>query len=408
MIRMYSLGILISLIFLNMPATREATLQRIQIYTPVARTKITDLTDKYSPAFASIIKDLKNVPRTVIGGKVVAFDTVTNAPVDTSDNFNIKHKSSITADQFDAVLREYGSPALGVGAHVVAYGNKKNVDAAYALYIFIHESTAGTNPNWVGMKGGGETTHNPGNIVCAGYSTCYGRFRDYPTWEDGFDGLIDLLDVYSQDLKTMKEAIARWAPDSDGNDPAGYYASLETNVRKWRAANNTKEDTVITTTALGVPTVPQARLPDFQLPADKEIHTSVLPLGGCLSDTVPNALHPSPKLQSITIPNGTDWSFNESWVIVDENNHYCGTVPYGGVCDMASRYQIAAKEIGLVNDFQRHSGGLNGIDYNDTVVIWSSGNRGGQDLIMKNNTGKTAQIRATIEGDQLIVKAWLE
>jgi len=408
MIRLYLIGILNALIFLNMPAAREATLQRVQIYTPIARTTITDLTDKYSPAFSSIVHDLKNVPRTVINGKTVAFDTVTNGPVDLTDNFNIKHKSSITANQFDAVLREYNSPAIGVGAHAVAYGNKVNVDAAYALYIFIHESTAGTNPNWAGMKGGSETTHNPGNIICAGYPTCYGGFRDYPSWEDGFDGLLDLLNVYSRDLTTMKEAIARWAPSDDGNDPDGYYNSLETNVRKWRAVNGTKEDTVITTNVIGDVTPPQIRLPTFQIPADKEIHTSILPLGGCLSDTVPNALHPSPELQSITIPNGKDWSFNEHWTIVDENNHYCGDVPYGGVCDMASRYQIVARELGLDRDFDRHGGGLNGIDYNDTVVIWSSGSRGGQDLVLKNNTGKTAQIRASIEGDQLVVKGWLE
>lgn len=406
--RIYIIGILYGLTVFNIPEIREDTIARVQLYTPTARAKIAELTNKYQPAFLSIVADLNKVAKTRINGKVV--DQVTKQPVDTTDTFNIRHKSSITGDQFDNILRDYGSPAIGVGTHVVAYGNEKNVDAAYALYMFIRESTAGTNKEWAGIKPGGDTTHNPGNIICAGYSSCYNGFRDYATWEEGFDGLIDLLVSYNEDndIQTMREAIARWAPASDGNDPVGYADSLEENVRKWRALN-TQDYIAVTTTELGI-TESVKPVSTFTLPADKEIRSSTLPLGGCLSDTVPNALNPSPSLQEFSVASGQDWIFNDNWIIIDPDSHSCGGVPYGGICDMASQYQIVAKQLGFEREYGRHPNGLNGIDYDDTVVIWSGGpNRGGdQDLRIINTTGKTAHFRATIENGSFTVSGWLE
>ena len=42
-------------------------------------------------------------------------------------------------------------------------------------------------------KPGGATTHNVGNIICAGYATCYGRFRDYDTWSQGIEDWYKLI-----------------------------------------------------------------------------------------------------------------------------------------------------------------------------------------------------------------------
>ncbi|MFN3372500.1 MAG: hypothetical protein ACK44M_02910, partial [Chloroflexus sp.] len=102
---------------------------------------------------------------------------------------------SLSPAQIDQILRSYGSPAAGTGEIWYRLGVEYNIDPAYAIAFFIHESSAGTNLNWAGRKPDGSTTHNVGNIICAGYPTCYGRFRDYPDWETGIADWYRLIDV---------------------------------------------------------------------------------------------------------------------------------------------------------------------------------------------------------------------
>jgi hypothetical protein len=418
--RYYAQGIIILLLFLNIPEVRGDMRNKIAFYRPAVMQQLTLLKDKAEPAMGSIMGDLMANTKTILQSNGKAIKVVNpsySAQVNTENSWTLDHPPSITASQFDAVLRDYNSPASGIGQHVYDYAKAKKIDNAYALFIFIHESTAGTNQNWAGMKGGGNSTHNPGNIICAGYSSCYGGFRDYATWEDGFDALIDLLAYYRDNLgdKDINAAIYRWAPPSE-NDTDGYIAQLKENVGKWRGVN--KGQFVATSEESGIPTVsnpigealakalaPAARNPNGGF--DKT--TSNLTLSGCLKDTVPNALDPSPNLKDVTIPPNTDWSFNENWVIVNPSAHYCGNINYGGVCDMATRYNIAAKELGLQTMYPRHPGGLNGVDPDDAVVIMSDGSRGGQDLVIVNNTNKTVRMQAQMqEGNVFSVSAWYE
>jgi hypothetical protein len=115
----------------------------------------------------------------------------------------------------------------------VQYG----IDPAFLLAFFIHESSAGTNPAWAGIKADGTTTHNVGNIVCTTGWRCYGRFRDYATWDDGIEDWYKLIrDLYVGEWShsTLEEIIPKYAPASDNNDEARYIAQVRTLVEGWR------------------------------------------------------------------------------------------------------------------------------------------------------------------------------
>lgn len=94
-------------------------------------------------------------------------------------DYTLQAAPSLSAQQIDTILAAYSSPASGTGAKWYNLGVKYGIDPAFAVAFFIHESSAGTNSGWAGLKPGGGSTHNVGNIICAGYATCYGRFRDY-------------------------------------------------------------------------------------------------------------------------------------------------------------------------------------------------------------------------------------
>ena len=79
----------------------------------------------------------------------------------------------------------------------------------------MHESQLGTNPNWAGHKSDGTNTHNVGNIICAGYPTCFGRFRDYPDWATGIRDwyrLIAVEYVQGRGVATVEGIVPVYAP----------------------------------------------------------------------------------------------------------------------------------------------------------------------------------------------------
>ncbi|HEU5100204.1 MAG TPA: glucosaminidase domain-containing protein, partial [Roseiflexaceae bacterium] len=143
---------------------------------------------------------------------------------------------SISAAAIDSILAEYGSPAAGTGHVWIALGQHYGIDPAYAVAFFIHESSAGTNPGWAGIKSDGSTTHNVGNIICAGYATCYGRFRDYPSWDEGIGDWYKLISqeyVNGRRAASVEQIIPIYAPSFE-NDVDGYIRSVVTLVDGWR------------------------------------------------------------------------------------------------------------------------------------------------------------------------------
>jgi hypothetical protein len=102
--------------------------------------------------------------------------------------------------------------------------------------FFVHESTAGTAPGWAGWKGDGSSTHNVGNIICAGYPSCYGRFRDYPSWEAGIEGWYRLIAteyIAGRGVTTVAQILPIYAPSFE-NDTQGYIRTVEQMVERWR------------------------------------------------------------------------------------------------------------------------------------------------------------------------------
>lgn len=151
-------------------------------------------------------------------------------------NYDLRTAPSLTAAQIDQILAAYGSPATGTGAAWVNLGMQYGIDPAFAVAFFIHESSAGTNPNWAGLKPGGATTHNVGNIICAGYSKCYGRFRDYPSWEAGIEDwyrLIAVEYIEGRGTVTLEQIIPIYAPSFE-NNVQGYIDAVAHMVDGWR------------------------------------------------------------------------------------------------------------------------------------------------------------------------------
>jgi hypothetical protein len=151
-------------------------------------------------------------------------------------DYALKAPPSVTPEQIDRILESYGSPAVGSGQDWYNLGLKYGIDPAFAVAFFIHESSAGSNPNWAGIKPGGGTTHNVGNIICAGYATCFGRFRDYGSWAEGIEDWYRLIDVEyigGRGHQTVADVIPVYAPSFE-NDVQGYINAVNSLVDEWR------------------------------------------------------------------------------------------------------------------------------------------------------------------------------
>lgn len=143
---------------------------------------------------------------------------------------------TISAADVEAVLRQYNSPATGSGQVWIDMGEKYGIDPAYALAFFIHESSAGTNPGWAGLKPGGGSTHNIGNIICAGYARCFGRFRDYASWDEGIEDWYKLISkeyIGGRAVQTVEKIIPIYAPAFENNVNA-YVDAVVQMVEGWR------------------------------------------------------------------------------------------------------------------------------------------------------------------------------
>lgn len=144
---------------------------------------------------------------------------------------------TVSVAQIERVLAEYSSPAQGQGQVIFDLGLKYNINPAIMLAFFIHESSAGSNPAWAGRKPDGSTTYNVGNIICTAGWRCYGRFRDYDSWNQGIEDWYKLInDLYIGEWKldTVDSIIPRYAPAADNNDEGAYIRSVKNLVQSWQ------------------------------------------------------------------------------------------------------------------------------------------------------------------------------
>ena len=175
------------------------------------------------------------------GGRQIGLGAIPSlnrsAPPAPPGEHSVLGQPTITADMVDKILTKYNSPAAGTGRAWIDIGEQYGIDPAYALAFFIHESTAGTNPGWAGMKPGGGSTHNIGNIICAGYATCYGGFRDYSSWEAGVDDWYKLIAqeyITGRGLVTVEGILPVYCPVNDGCRSSDYVAIVNKMVEQWR------------------------------------------------------------------------------------------------------------------------------------------------------------------------------
>ncbi len=144
------------------------------------------------------------------------------------EGHDLRGEPTLSGDKIDAILAYYGSPAMGSGSSWEKMSRQYGIDNAYALAFFVIESSAGTNPSWSGRKADGSTTHNVGNIVCSGYPRCYGRWRDYATWEEGIADWYRLIAeeyINARNVATLEQIVPIYAPAFE-NDVPRYIAGV--------------------------------------------------------------------------------------------------------------------------------------------------------------------------------------
>jgi hypothetical protein len=139
-------------------------------------------------------------------------------------------RPSLSAPFINRVLVAYHSPAVGLGQAMVADSLRFGIDDVFALAFFFHESV-------FGRFGVAAFTHSMGNIVCtAGYPSCDGRFRSYPSWQVGcLDWFRLIVSVYvPRGLTTVERIVPVYAPASENNVSA-YIAAVLAAVKTWRS-----------------------------------------------------------------------------------------------------------------------------------------------------------------------------
>ncbi len=139
---------------------------------------------------------------------------------------------SLSADFINQVLASASSPAAGTGQALYDLSVESGIDDAYALAVFGKESS-------FGKYGAAFENHALGNIVCAGYSTCTGRFRWYPTWEAGEQDFYQLIrrEYVARGLSTVETITPVYAPSSE-NDTALYIQQVRASLLSFRRAQS--------------------------------------------------------------------------------------------------------------------------------------------------------------------------
>ena len=164
----------------------------------------------------------------VFGGSPWSSHAVTVVPFSSSSS--VIGSPSLSAAFVDRVLATYGSPAVGLGRALYADSKQFQIDDAYALAFFLHESVFGT-------MGVARFTRSIGNIRCSGYATCLEGFRSYASWQVGaWDWFRLLKDEYlPRGLTTVQSIVPVYAPASDHNNVVAYIAAVLHAVQAWHA-----------------------------------------------------------------------------------------------------------------------------------------------------------------------------
>lgn len=380
--RLYLIGLIMIILAANIPEVSTLLQDRMIVVKPY----ITIAKDSMAAAIIPIIGSFSTAPN-----------------VDTSASYSLSHGQSLTAAQIDAILADVNSPAIKTGSIWYSLGDAKAIDAAYLLAIFVHESGAATNKDWVGFKPAGEGhTYNIGNMRCTGYDPnrdgvldCYNGFRDYSGYatererwyvgiEDNFNNLVYYRDQMG--IKDFDTALLTWAPPVENNTTA-YINNTHVMIDGWRSVNFAAQGAKAVSAPI---TTDRSTGFGFNVHAALEMNNTAL--------------------RKVVIKSGDTWSFNEALgkPSTFPELKVVETVYAGGWCDLACRYIQAARGLGLHTQYLQHGGiALNGCTVEDSPYIWTTDGKRGledgrQDLLITNNTVYTVVLEV-IEKDNTAV-----
>ncbi len=153
-----------------------------------------------------------------------------NVTSTSSGPYDVTGSPSISVGQIEAVLQQYGSPAVGKGQTLFDMGLRYGINPAFALAFFVHESGCGT-------KGVARLTHSIGNIRWTEGHDNYEGYRSYGSWEEGIEDwykLISDLYINGWHLRTVDAIVPVYAPYGDNNNPPAYIAAVKQMVDAWR------------------------------------------------------------------------------------------------------------------------------------------------------------------------------
>jgi hypothetical protein len=148
---------------------------------------------------------------------------------------------SISPDFINTMLCTYGNPqTCGTGQALYQDGQTYNIDPAFALAFFWHESNFGT-------KGEAVSSKSLGNLRCINNeASCTNGYAWFNSWEDGYDAwynLIANLYIKQWGLSTVNTIIPKYAPNSDHNNEQAYVSNVCSLVNMWRNGNATLSTT---------------------------------------------------------------------------------------------------------------------------------------------------------------------
>ncbi|GCE21378.1 hypothetical protein KDK_51780 [Dictyobacter kobayashii] len=151
--------------------------------------------------------------------------------------FNVVGKPTISAQQINAILTYYHSPAAGKGQALYDLGVQYQIDPVVALAFFHHEST-------FGRFGEANYTHSLGNLRCIPDYPCVdkkrGGYAHFANWEEGFAAWYKLIHDYyvvRNKLTTVNQIIAVYAPVKNQQDQAhrNYVTFINRDIALWRS-----------------------------------------------------------------------------------------------------------------------------------------------------------------------------
>lgn len=159
----------------------------------------------------------------------------TPVPMGQANEYSVVSGPTVSAAYIDRVLCGAQSPACHTGQALYDLGVQYNIDPAFALAFFLHESSYGT-------QGEASMTLSLGNLRCYVGATCVdqdrGGYAAYTSWEAGYQAWYELIRTYyiaQRGLTTVDTIIPVYAPTADHNDEAAYIASVEHSVAIYRA-----------------------------------------------------------------------------------------------------------------------------------------------------------------------------